>query len=127
MMTAHNNLGKYSQKGKMGTSVALQRMVRTTNTHRTYSSSRVLTSCYEKLMVRLKKKAALKFFTSTMNPGLAKTLLMCVCRVISVCIYDVCFLTNTLQITKTFFWCFLCFCPWYVALLHHTSLPNKTA
>lgn len=126
-MTAHNNLGKYSQKGKMGTSVALQRMVRTTNTHRTYSGSRVLTSCYEKLMVCLKKKAALKFFTSTMNPGLAKTLLMCVCRVISVCIYDVCFLTNTLQITKTFFWCFLCFCPWYVALLHHTSLQNKTA
>lgn len=126
-MTAHNNLGKYSQKGKMGTSVALQRMVRTTNTHRTYSGSRVLTSCYEKLMVCLKKKAALKFFTSTMNPGLAKTLLMCVCRVIPVCIYDVCFLTNTLQITKTFFWCFLCFCPWYVALLHQTSLPNKTA
>lgn len=91
-MTAHNNLGKYSQKGKMGTSVALQRMVRTTNTHRTYSSLRVLTSCYEKLMVRLKKKAALKFFNSTMNPGLAKTLLMCVCSYF--CLYLWCLFSH---------------------------------
>lgn len=56
MMTAHNNLGKYNQKGKMGTSESLQRMVRTTNTHPTYSSYSVLTSCYEKWMVHQKKK-----------------------------------------------------------------------
>lgn len=77
-------------------------MRRTRNTYKTYSNSLVLTSFCEKLMVDLQKSCSKVFyFHVSMNPGSAKNLWIYVCRATPVCIYYVCFLTNTLQITET--------------------------
>lgn len=78
---------------KMGTSASFERMVRN-NKHTPHTWVPV----YQHLAMKnewLTSKKKVFYFPVTTSLALTKALLICVCRVLSVCIYDVCFLTDS--------------------------------